>query len=1651
MALKGKVWIGILVCLAAIWTESSAQFSNEWINFTQAYYKIPVAKNGIYKISYADLQAAGVPIGTIDPRKINLFHRGAEQAIFIQGQGDAIFDPSDFIEFYGQRNDGTLDADLYKPSSLQPHPFYNLYNDTTAYFLTWNALPIPGKRMNLFFETNSSSLPKETLHTEERLIVYSTEYAAGFTVLGEIQNTAFDQGEGWSGTTICKGLSGCTGQQDLIIDKLVRPITSSALPNLEVLLTGRDAVSHQAEIYAGPTGGSLRLVGLQTFASYETSRLNVNLNWSDIAPDGRMTVSVRLISSSRDQLSVSYVKVSFPQNFDAAASDKIFSLAPNAQPKSYVEILNPQAGARVWDISDRNNVGMIGTTSVAGGFGSVLPTGSKIFVSGTTISPALKKTKFRSFVPSQSNYIIISHRSLMKPASGYGDVIQSYAAYRASTIGGGYDTLTVAVDQLYNQFNYGETSPRAIYQFMKYLVNGGSPKFLFLIGKGLEVSKGFWRKTSIPPTEFRDLVPSAGMPAGDMAFTAGLNGTTYEPAVPTGRLTANTPFQVAAYLNKVKETDALPFNALWRKDLLHLSGGINVGEPTVFRSYVDGFKAKAESNFLGGKVETISKQTLNVEQINVKDQVNKGVELITFFGHSGPGTIDIDIGYVTDPQFGYNNAGKYPSFLINGCNAGRFFENNYVTFGEDWILAANKGAKSFIAHSSYGFTNTLRLYSDIFYSVAFGDSTFMRKGIAEVQKETGRRYLASSGGDITSTTQVQQMMLLGDPAVPLFAAAKPDYEINSGSISIVPLDGNPVTAKSDSFAIDVRIRNFGRAQPGTLEIKIERKLSDNSVIVYDSVINATLYSDIVRFKIRRGRTTAELGNNNFAVTIDPTNLINELSETNNSSALSFFIPLNGTKNLFPEPYAIVNSGTVQLVFQNTDLLATSRTFSIEIDTAATFDSPFLNRKTISGKVIAKMPLTLLTQDSLVYYWRTRLQNPTAGESNEWALTSFAYIKNSPEGWAQIKFPQYSENITTSLVSDPEIKRLKFLETVSSIDITTFGSANPTPFSQVSLKINQEEFNVASQEAPCRINTLGLIAFDKSSAAPYAGIPFPSFFDPRACGRAPQMINNFSSSEVDTGNGDDLAQWVANVRASDSVVLFSIGDARLAQWTTNAKQQLIAVGVATSQLNALAPGEPFIIFGKKGAAPGTAKIFKTSLSPPNAQQVSVSKTITGRFSNGSFRSVTIGPAKQWIKMTSQITEATPADQYGIDVHGINQAGQEVILKTNIKGSSDFSDINASLYPYIGLVLKSSDPVDLTSVQLKKWLVTFLPVPEGLLTYSGSSQQETLQEGQPWSAVYGFTNISSRNFTDSLTVQVDVFSSDRRSTERQVFRINPPAPGDTTKFPVSVKTSGKAGINDVTVFVNPRVLPELYYDNNILALYSHLAVERDTRAPLLDVTIDGRQVINGDVVSSSPLIVAKVVDRNSFLLKTDTTGINLYLQYPCALQNCPFKRINFSQSNVSWKPATATTDFQISFKPEQLAGGEYSLRAEAMDASGNRSGTTPYEVLFVVTEKKGFVLQSVYPNPSSDKFSFKLLLSGSELPGDFQLILYSTTGAVVRNYGSASLGVLHVGINDVSINVSNSQGESLPDGIYFFRILTTIGGTQFTKSGKIVVAK
>src|SRR5690606_8895050 len=98
-----------------------------WIDYSQDYYKIPTAKDGVYRLNYTTLSASGVEMNQLDPREILVFHRGEEISVHVEGQEDGRFDSGDYIEFIGKRNDGTLDKRLYQEPEMMPNPYYNTH------------------------------------------------------------------------------------------------------------------------------------------------------------------------------------------------------------------------------------------------------------------------------------------------------------------------------------------------------------------------------------------------------------------------------------------------------------------------------------------------------------------------------------------------------------------------------------------------------------------------------------------------------------------------------------------------------------------------------------------------------------------------------------------------------------------------------------------------------------------------------------------------------------------------------------------------------------------------------------------------------------------------------------------------------------------------------------------------------------------------------------------------------------------------------------------------------------------------------------------------------------------------------------------------------------------------------------------------------------------------------------------------------------------------------------------------------------------------------------------------------------------------------------------------------------------------------------
>ncbi|MFT6036860.1 MAG: hypothetical protein ACI9XJ_002448, partial [Marivirga sp.] len=246
--LRNKFTVIIAALLFCLGSSTYGQQPNDWINFNQTYYKISISQEGVYQLTYDDLVEAEIQLSAIDARTFRLYHRGQEVAILVNGQSDGRLDPADNIQFLAKANDGTLDTFLYDDPSSQPHTFYNLYSDETAYFLTWSLDGSAGKRMEQVNPINNSNglAPESSLISTVRAVqVNSFSLGKPFAPNNEVRNSSFSIGEGFSGTVF-------TGSSTVILNGVNQQNRAQDNLSFELLIQGRNNRSHSVEILIGP-------------------------------------------------------------------------------------------------------------------------------------------------------------------------------------------------------------------------------------------------------------------------------------------------------------------------------------------------------------------------------------------------------------------------------------------------------------------------------------------------------------------------------------------------------------------------------------------------------------------------------------------------------------------------------------------------------------------------------------------------------------------------------------------------------------------------------------------------------------------------------------------------------------------------------------------------------------------------------------------------------------------------------------------------------------------------------------------------------------------------------------------------------------------------------------------------------------------------------------------------------------------------------------------------------------------------------------------------------------------------------------------------------------------------------------------------------
>ncbi len=1075
----------------------SQTYNNEWIDYSKTYYKFKVGATGLYRISQPVLASLG--IGNTPAQDFQLWRKGEQVPMYTTVQTGTL-GAGDYLEFWGEMNDGKSDNELYRNTDYQLNDKWSLETDTVSYFLT---IHTSGPNLRLVPTANvlPTALPAEPYYMHTEGIYYKSKINNGYAaVVGEyVYSSSYDQGEGWSSPDIGTNVTRTETMANLY------PYTGAGAPApvLRIHASGNALNPRQLEVRVNNT-----LVNTQTMDFFDYKKFETTLAASLIS-GGIAIIGVKNATSiSNDRMVIAQTELVYPRLFNfGGGSNFKFELEASTS-GNYLEIVNFTHGGVSPIIYDMTN-GKRYVTDITN------PNLIKVVLEPSAVKrklimfgqypnyPIFQVTSLqtRNFVnyltaANQGNYLIITHPVMQTSASGT-NYVEEYKAYRSSAAGGSHNAKVYLIDELVDQFGLGvKKNPASIRNFILWCRSRFSVpvKNVLLIGKGLNYAQYRTYESNVD-VERLSFIPSFGFPASDNLLACDPRGDGI-PKVSIGRLSTISGEEVAVYLAKVKQyeqaqalSSPLIADKAWQKNVVHVIGAADGSLGAILTADMERYRSIIADTFYGANVNTFSKvSSAPVEQASSERLYRlfeQGIGLMTYFGHSSATTLEFNL----DNPDQYNNAGKYPITIVMGCNAGNFYNFNTLRFltketlSEKFVLADQRGSIAFIASTHFGIVHYLDIMNT--KTMMAASVTHYGKTIGEVMRESiAQVYGLTTQNDYYARFHTEQTTLHGDPAIRFDGSTnKPDYAIEEPLVKVNP---SFISVAETHFKVDAKFVNLGKALNKNIVVEVKRTYPNlTTEVIRRDTIPGVRYMDSLSYSIDIVGTR-DKGLNRISICLDADNTVDELYETNNCITKDVYIYEDEARPVYPYNYAIVNNPALKLVASTANPFGNLKQYVMEMDTTEFFNSPVKVSRTLSsaGGVMEFVHGVTLS-DSTVYHWRVA-PVPASGQPS-WNKSSFIYLSNSGPnsselGYNQSDFYQQSKSTYTRIVLDSATHGYKFGKVYQNLFLKmgTYVTSGSSAAASFSVAIN----GVANIRLTSWFQSLVFNVFDPVSFRPW---------------------------------------------------------------------------------------------------------------------------------------------------------------------------------------------------------------------------------------------------------------------------------------------------------------------------------------------------------------------------------------------------------------------------------------------------------------------------------------------------------------------------------------------------------------------------------------
>lgn len=576
----------------------------------QNSWRIEVSQTGTQSITQAALaQAGGLPADA-NPRNFQMFHNGAPIDIMVTGESDGSFDAGDSVLFYGEK-------------------LLNKYSNKNVYWLTLQTSP--GTRM-ITKSVNPGSAPLKTTLTKTAHFESNKVYRSRLQGSDQLERFTWQQ------------LSAQPGSPVTWTTTVNLPDATNASATLKMSLYGissDDGVNPDHQVIVSLNGtvlGEIRWDG-------ETPKVSTLPIPNGVLTSGSnsLTFNLPAANNTYDFVHLDWFEVQYAANTIAVSNQ--------------IEIQNPETGQWKYqitgftsgDISGLDttdpdkplNLSGITVTNQSGAYQAAFQdntTGEASYFLQTSTQyqqPQIVRDAYSTLrsTGNGADFIVISHANFKSAG-------QTLANYRQNQ---GMRTLVVDVQDVYDEFSYGQTRAIAIRDFLAFAYQNWvkpAPTYALLLGDG-NYDPNHYLSTSGPswvPSYLGAVDPLMVETAADNHFVSIVGGDKM-PDMMLGRLPVNTLTEAQQAVSKITGYETQPLSGNWYKNVLFAAdnadqaGNFSALSDTMLQAYKPNNHSVQKAYLdINGNADVVRGIILNA--INGADTANPGLSLANYFGHA---------------------------------------------------------------------------------------------------------------------------------------------------------------------------------------------------------------------------------------------------------------------------------------------------------------------------------------------------------------------------------------------------------------------------------------------------------------------------------------------------------------------------------------------------------------------------------------------------------------------------------------------------------------------------------------------------------------------------------------------------------------------------------------------------------------------------------------------------------------------------------------------------------------------------------------------------------------------------------------------------------------------------------------------------------